>query len=155
MAAPTPIGKAMSDIGTLITTVVRARELAEGADVAVVTSRAAWEKDAEALLAAQKQLRESLATAEAELRAAAVAAYDGEHKAIAPGVGIREITEYSFEAVAALTWAKSTGMCLSLDSKAFRDLCKSASNRPAFVAEMKVVTATIASDLRETQGAVK
>ncbi len=57
--------------------------------------------------------------------------------------------QFEFDAQQAFDWAKAKGICLSFDAKAFRDLCKSDSNRPAFVGVGETITVTLATDLNE------
>lgn len=38
------------------------------------------------------------------------------------GIGIRESTKYNYNNVDALDWAKKSGLCLSLDTKAFEKI---------------------------------
>jgi hypothetical protein len=95
---------------------------------------------------------------EQELRDHALAEYrDTKEKAVCPGVSIRLVTTFEYPPGEALDWAKARGICLTLDGKAFKDLCKSDANRPAFVKVEDLPQATIAGDLdaviaRETGG---
>jgi hypothetical protein len=74
------------------------------------------------------------------------------NKAPFPGVGIRVATDYIYEADDALNWAKEHRLCLALDAKAFKGVCKSDSTRPAFVEIAEVPIATIATDLGPVLG---
>lgn len=49
------------------------------------------------------------------------------------GLGVRKMTTYNYDSKQAFEWAKQSGLCLSLDTKAFKDICKSDNNRPEFV----------------------
>jgi hypothetical protein len=93
------------------------------------------------------EARTHVADLEQAIREKAIAAYDGENKAIAPGVGIRVTTSYDYDADRAYEWATGHGMALSLDRKAFNDICKADSTRPDFVSVSETPTATIATDL--------
>ena len=92
--------------------------------------------------------------AESEIRCHAVTLYglDGSTKQPVPGIGMRETKNYVYEDGKAFDWAKGHLMCLQLDSKAFKDVCKNDSTRPDFVSIDTTVTATIATDLSSVIG---
>jgi len=90
--------------------------------------------------------------AEDALRDAALAAYDGENKAVGAGVNIAELTRPNYERSEALAWAIEHGVCLLLDEKGFNDTCKSDSTRPGFVTMETVLQARIAQDLGKALG---
>ncbi len=71
------------------------------------------------------------------------------NKAPCAGIGIRVTTQYDYEPTAAFDWAKQHGMALMLDNKAFKEICKSETNRPKFVEVSEVTTTTIATDLEK------
>ena len=96
---------------------------------------------------AEAQAAQDLAEAQDAVRLLALAAYDGENKAVTPGVAIREVTEYDYTDDEAYAWAKNHGLCLKLDAKAFKDVCRVDRARPSFVGVRIVPTATIAQDL--------
>jgi len=102
------------------------------------------EFDAEMLLKAE------IASLEAELRHWAVQRFEVEprNKQPAPGLGIRVQDVYEYDVLEALGWAQEHGLCLALDEPAFRAVCRTPNNRPAFVSVRSVVMATIARDLR-------
>jgi len=95
-------------------------------------------------------LQSDVTALENAVRQAALARYDKDpdkQKQICPGVGIRVSTEYDYDRDEAFAWAKNHGLCLSLDAKAFSDLCKAESTRPEFVRTVENRSATIATDL--------
>lgn len=102
----------------------------------------------EARLAEQARLLQAQAALEAYLREQALAhfAATGDKQPF-NYLGIRVTTGYAYAPDQALEWGKKHGLCLSLDAKAFKDLCKADSTRPAFVTVEEVPTATIATDL--------
>lgn len=97
------------------------------------------------------QMKQTLCELEKTIRTEGVMIYtaDPSDKVICLGVNIRVMTEYDYEPEIALRWAKERGICLSLDGKSFKDLCKSDFNRPDFVQVIERPTATIAQDLSE------
>jgi len=77
---------------------------------------------------------------------------DKTNKQPAPGVGIRVTTSPDYDKAAAFGWAKTHGLALQLDTKAFNDICKSDSTRPDFVTITETPVATIATDLTSLLG---
>ncbi|KKM97315.1 hypothetical protein LCGC14_1169370 [marine sediment metagenome] len=84
--------------------------------------------------------------AEALLRELTLKAYtETGSKNPAVGVGIREVTTYSYDSVVALAWGMEHGLCLKLDDTAFKKQVK-ISPLP-FVTATTEPQATIATDL--------
>lgn len=96
----------------------------------------------------------ALEAAEAQLRALAIEHFTrtGERKPT-PGVEIKMKTSLDYDAVAALAWAKQTGLALvpeSVDDKALRQIAK-ATPLP-FVTTTETPQAQIATDLEKALG---
>jgi hypothetical protein len=106
------------------------------------------------LVKTRESVTQAIADLELELRDAAVEAYheNPESKQIAPGLGIRTGEQYEYPLGEAEHWAIEHRMCLSLDGKAFRDICKNESTRPSFVKAGECVAAIIAKDLSPLYG---
>jgi hypothetical protein len=102
-----------------------------------------------ALKAELQKLTEQLSTVEDLIRSDAVIVYNKDpekNKNIFEDViKIKVMTVFEYEPEKAFDWAKKTGLCLSLDTKAFKDLCKSDSNRPSFVKKDEEPQATLAA----------
>ena len=109
---------------------------------------AKFEKENLDLLARQTEVKTVMETREQLVREAALLAYqqDGE-KQRGFGIGIRVITKYEYDDKIAFDWAKQHEICLTLDGKAFKDVCKADSTRPDFVQVTEEPSATIATDL--------
>ena len=91
---------------------------------------------------------------EDEIRQAAVDQYaaDPTTKEICPGVGIRVMTSYNYPFASAFDWAREHRLCLKLDEKAFKDMCKQETTRPAWVELVETPITTIAVDLGKVLG---
>lgn len=102
-----------------------------------------------AVYVAAKVAREA---AEDQLRLAARAAYDatGERKA-EPGAEVKLFDVTRYDDAEALEWAKGSGMCLTLDKKAFEKVAK-ATALP-FVTIEQEPRVSLASDLSAVVGA--
>jgi hypothetical protein len=73
---------------------------------------------------------------------------DPEEKHLCGGAVVMVMMKsYDYDPKQGLEWAKAHGMCLALDSKAFKDICKAESTRPGFVTVQELATAKIAADL--------
>ena len=114
-------------------------------------AEATFRKEHQHLYDAEAAFREECASLDNMVRAAAVAFFKtnptNSKKEIVPGVGIRVTTNYKYDSQAALNWAQEHKMCLTLDSGAFKTICKSESTRPDFVEVEETLGATIATDL--------
>jgi hypothetical protein len=140
----------IADTPTLLDHVRRVAELREGLATQQVHLKLVQQEFdfAHAGLIAGVALRAAvLATAEADLRAAALERFSAtEDKHPAPGVTIRVQTRVTYDRDQALAWAKAKGVALTLDAKAFEGLAKHDRSLPASVVEDP--QATIARDLR-------
>lgn len=74
-----------------------------------------------------------LEEAEADLRSKIKLDAEFGKEVFPEGLGVRKMTTYNYDSKQAFEWAKQSGLCLSLDTKAFKDICKSDNNRPEFV----------------------
>ena len=102
-----------------------------------------WElKHAEFLGIWNGQL-EAVAEIETVLRDAVVEAYDGTTKQIAPGCSVRVNTELTYDAAAALDFAKTHGICLKLDPKEFEKVAPTVC--PQLVTTVETVTAVLSA----------
>ena len=98
------------------------------------------------LLNGIKDLEEFQADAENYLRQLTLKAYaETGNKALAKGVGIREVTKLAYEANDAYRWAVTHEMALKLDTSAFEKIAKI--NAPDFVTITTEPQATIATNL--------
>lgn len=94
----------------------------------------------------------SLADYEKAVRASAAEVFKltpdaDKKKSICPGVTITESEVYNYETPSAFDWAVDHKMCLALDDKAFKTLCKNASTRPDFVAVDTKLSTRVDTDL--------
>ena len=130
---------------------VARRSLAATA-AALAERRAEFEREHAALLREHKERQLQVQEQELRLRDMAVLEFSqtGDRKP-APGVSIRMATEIRYDDEAAFAWAKQSGMCLTLDAKAFDAIARH--NPLPFVTREDVPTATIARDLSAAVGA--
>jgi hypothetical protein len=135
------------EIKAQIKVVVEARQKAAKIDEVVLAAYKKWADSNDAIISSGAKAKEDLAEAETLLRALTIAAFNttGE-KAPVPGVGIRVRDKLEYDEVAALDWAKSHGLALSLDKRAFEKICKA--DKPDFVTVTQEPTATIATELK-------
>ncbi len=128
------------DVAQLTATMAQAR----------ADARAKVDRDYCLVLDRLSSRKEALEGLDAEIRTEAISNYNTtKDKQVAPGLGIRVMHDYEFEEKVARQWAiLENPTCLSLNKRAFTDVCKSDHLRPAFVTVEEVVTATIAPDLR-------
>lgn len=97
-----------------------------------------------------EQSKSGLAALESAVRDAAAQLFEADptqKKALCPGIGIRETSVYAYDAEKAFAWAMEHKMCLTLDDKSFKTLCKNDSTRPDFVQPGTKIVTTIATDL--------
>lgn len=129
---------------------LRAVRAEAAANAALVDEmRAAWEALPHVARAVTNAERAKTLCAELEtrIRKAALDAFaeNSDNKRPAAGVGIRVTTQLVYDPALALTWAKTTGLAVSLDTKAFEKIARST---PLEFVDMKEVPiATIARDL--------
>ncbi len=126
-----------------------ARERANNYKETVVHAEEQHRKQFEELYAGRDDAICRVMELEDELRTAAVEQYNTNPttKEICPGMNIRVTTSYEYDAARAKDWAIDHGLCLTLDAKAFKDICKAESTRPSFVEVVSMPSATIATDL--------
>ena len=99
--------------------------------------------------AAAQAAVQRLKAAETALHAATLAVYaETKAKQPAPGVGIREVRQYTYDPAQALAWCQTHGLALQVDSKAFEALCKTESMRPDFVTVAVKLVPTIGATLK-------
>lgn len=99
------------------------------------------------LIASIKEEESALSNVESQIRAAAAAAYqETGNKKPFDGIGVRVGTDFIYDGEQAFAWAKEKGICLTLNEKEFKAICKTPV-RPDFVQEIESISATIASDL--------
>lgn len=100
------------------------------------------------LVAIVNALKSTLEGVDKELRELVRADHEAGNE-LPAGFGVRRVKDYIYNPADALKWAKETGLCLTLDTKAFKDICKSDSNRPDFVELGETITPTISPKLYE------
>lgn len=129
---------------TRITEAERKKDL--DAKVAAFEATIAADREAYSIAKADRE------AAEAELRQAARSAYEmtGERKA-EPGAEVKLFDVTRYDDAEALEWAKGSGMCLTLDKKAFEKVAK-ATALP-FVTIEQEPRVSLASDLSAVVGA--
>lgn len=89
--------------------------------------------------------------AEDALRAAGFAEFQATGaKKLPCGLGVRVTTKLEYDPAAALEWAKSHGLALTLDTKAFEKIAKA--DTPDFVTLVEVPTVTLPSDSAKLLG---
>lgn len=131
-----------------IKVVAEARGVLQYLKLSKVAAYTNWEAEAwfKALLDELYDASARVVGAEDKLRDLTLQAFaDTGNKAPAVGVGIREVTTYSYDNVEALVWAKEHDLCLKLDDTAFKKQVK-VSPLP-FVTATTEPQATIAQDL--------
>jgi hypothetical protein len=100
----------------------------------LIERRAMWQHQAETL--------------ESIVRRSAVEVYEATgDKQVHPCVSIAVTKGYDYDPAKGLAWALDHKACLTLDTKAFKDVCKAEALRPDFVAVSETPTARIATDL--------
>lgn len=106
-----------------------------------------WDADNRTLLDSIASAKEMVVGGESALRELAIQEYnDTGIKALAEGVGVREVTNYEYDPAEALEWAVEHKMALKLDETAFKKIVK-ATPLPFVNATIKP-QATIAPDLK-------
>ena len=141
----------MSELLEQIRVVVKARELAQGANEAKKLAMGEWETQHADLLNSVGLLGQQQGEAETRLRELTLQAYaETGNKAPAEGVGIRERTVLTYDGKVAFDWAKAHKMALQLDKKAFEKIAKA--DTPDFVKVSTEAIATIATELNNLIG---
>jgi len=109
-----------------------------------------WNKNNQELLDDLTQAGASVAVEESKLRELTLRVYrETGSKSPAEGVGVREITTYSYDGAEAFKWAVEHKMALKLDDTAFKAIAKAQikTDPIPFVACLVEPQATIATDL--------
>ena len=128
----------MSELETTLDVAMAQYELAwmhhsethQALKVARAEAEARYRAEMDAAQAATQRLKD----AETALHAATLAVYAAtKDKQPAPGVGIREVRQYTYDPAKALAWCHVHGLALQVDTKAFETLCKAETMRPDFV----------------------
>ena len=137
----------MTDIEKQINLVVEAREKAGESKLMVETAYAEWLLANKAIIEDGTATKTTCQEAETTLRELALVAFrvTGE-KQVAPGIGIREVTKYSYNEAEALKWAIEHKMALKLDETKFKNHVKA--DPPDFVVVTTEPQATIATELQ-------
>lgn len=105
-----------------------------------------FEEENKEIISRLIEIRNELDTAENEVRLFAVNSYlESGEKSLDFGVKIRVMTQLKYDYEAALGWAKSHNLALSLDKKAFENIAKT--SKIEFVEYLEVPTATIPSTI--------
>jgi hypothetical protein len=112
----------------------------------VAKSRLQWEADNIQLLSSYDQAKVDVDNIEGLIRERVAFHYERTgDKHPAPGVNIRVLTRLEYDPVQAFEWAKSHGLALSLDKKAFESIAKV---QPLdFVTKVDAPQATISTNL--------
>ena len=135
-----------------IAEVASLRESLAFAAAVVRQARERWDIEHQQDLIVLKEYQETLAEAEAALKAATIIAYkETGNKAPAPGVGVREVIVLDYVPTEALDWAIKHSIALSLDKKAFEAIATG--GMVPFVTLRVEPQATIAQDLEEVLAA--
>ena len=136
----------MADLTQLVSVLASSRTAAAMMNATVAASRAEWEATNTLLLQMAASAEAALTRADAALRDAALAAFtETGDVAPVPGVKIVQRTVLDYTEETALAWAKSSGLALKLDTKAFEKVAK-ATPIPG-VTTRQVPSVTVATDL--------
>ena len=126
------------------------RELASKLSGELRAKRDAFELTLADDVAASKELVAQMAATEEEVRALALAAYDGTNKHVAPGVEVKIFTAVEYDSDVALAWAVKHGIFLQLHRTEFERFAKGSTSTVAeFVVVREEPRAQIATDLRK------
>jgi len=140
----------MTALDEALVQLLEQRELASKLSEELRARRDDFEATIAADVAASKELVAQMTATEEEVRALALAAYDGEHHDVAPGVSVKVFTVLKYSPEVALAWAVKHGIFLQLNKTEFERFAKGS---PAEVAEFVIVRpenrAQIAVDLRK------
>lgn len=97
---------------------------------------------------AERETAQGVSALEKEVKDLAIAAYDGQHKTVTPGVGIRVSHGYAYNEALAMAWAKEHAPdAVVLDHLQFEKQLTVARELPKFVTVTERVSAAIGSDL--------
>jgi len=136
-----------------INAVVEARGKARAANCQRVAEYNKWLESTQKLFDNEADTKFACVEAEAKLRDLALKAYaETGNKAVAPGVGIRELTKLDYDPKEAFKWALEHKIVLKLDTPAFEKMAKMApETRPTFVTISQEPQATIATELARVE----
>ena len=139
----------MQELLDQIKVVAQARLNAKLQKDLIAELRADWERVYRDVLDAGPMLSSEVAVQEETLRTLTLKAYEADpnNKAPAPGVGIKEVTTYTYDPAIALKWAVEHDMALKLDDTAFKKIVKALTVPLPFVTSITAPIATIATVL--------
>ena len=110
----------------------------------------AWVEANQSLLDNERIAKDACQEAELKLRELAVQLYaENGEKVVAPGVGIRVMTELDYNGGEAMNWAMEHKLALKLDASAFEKIAKT--NNLPFVTISEKPSATIATKLAKVE----
>lgn len=143
----------LQELNRLINAVVEARERANEATVKRVGAFQTWLEANKHLIDSELEAKAVCIEAEATLRNLALETYSVTlEKAVAPGIGIRMMKRLNYEVKDAMFWALEHKLCLKLDTPAFENMVKLASEtRPSFVTITEEPQATISPELQKVE----
>lgn len=135
-----------------INLVVVARRLAQEASANRAEAYQSWFDLYQHLFDNENNAKVACQEAEAQLREMALSTYaiTGD-KAVAPGIGIRELTKLNYDAGVAFNWAIEHKLALKLDVSAFEKMVKANPLSFDFVSITEEPTATIATELAKVE----
>src|SRR3990167_8875680 len=138
----------MTALDEALVQLLEQRELASKLSEELRARRDDFEATIAADVAASKELVAQMTATEEEVRALALAAYDGTNKHVAPGVEVKVFTAIEYDSDVALAWAVKHGIFLQLHKTEFERFAKgSAFGEVAeFVIVREELRAQIATD---------
>jgi len=140
----------VKELRELINLVVEARGAVKEATELRTSEYQKWLRTNQHLFDFEDNTKTACQEAEDSLRFLALETYaaTGE-KTVAPGIGIREVTKYSYSETEALKWAIEHKMALKLDETKFKNHVKA--DPPDFVTVTTEPQATIATELQKVE----
>lgn len=141
MSPATPTAESLTD---LMRQLAEARGRADQCMSVYMAAFEAWKDEHAPLIQAATDAKCEVADLESRVRLAAVAEFERTgSKKLAHGVGIRVTRKLDYDPGRAFEWAKDHHMALQLDRREFENLMKATVQRPAWVHELEVPTATL------------
>lgn len=141
-------------IASYLDLLAEARTRAAQARQDQITAYQAWVDEHQPLFDACNAADERVSELEGIIRELALTRFEQTgSKKLVGGVGIRETRKIIYPDDKALEWAMQKGIALQLDRKEFEAVMKATTNRPDFVSEALVPTATIPSQIKVKGGA--
>ena len=136
----------MADLNAMVWALAKSRAEAAAARQAVAEARKAWEASHAEELASAAAAEEQVTLADAALRAAVLETFKATGD-VAPVLGCKVVqrTVLDYTEAEALAWAKSSGLALKLDVKAFEKVAKATAIPGVTVRQEPSVT--VATDL--------